>query len=354
METTIETVEQVEKTVNEDGLFNRIWERIEKALPDFLKPRTDQPFTVYKSLNGELRWLATFTNNFLDRDKEIISEKALDGYLNRVQMGLVPMPELWEAHIPETKLGQADMVFAIGNFVHADGHFDNTPENQRAIQYYRKNAAKIPLSHGFTFPTRALKNGVYEEINTFEVTLLPPPLVASNPFTDLEVNESMKQITPEQEAALAQSRGKEFVEQLKAERLAATKELVEAGVAYKDFADVSTSEGEAPVTPTAPTEDATKPFADLMASVLEDMNELLSTVVGQGKAIKSVADAYKADKAAFETRLKAAEDENAKLRAELRMSPRASEAAETKLSETEAAAIKEQVQKAEADPFWNS
>jgi len=347
----IETTEQeTTEAANEDGLFDRIWQRVKDTINP---PTEDAPFSVYKSLSGELRWLATFTNNFMDRDKEIISEKAIDGYLARLDMGLVPMPELWEAHIPETKLGQADMVFAVGNFLHADGHFDNTPENERAIQYYRKNAPKIPLSHGFTFPNRALKNGVYEEMNTFEVTLLPPPLVASNPFTDLEVNDSMKQITPEQKTALSQSRGSEYVEKLIAERETKSKELVEAGVAYKDFADVAGAEVAAE-TETPAEEQKPNPIAQMLIDILESQNELMSLVTDNGKAfaayraqmdakVKELTDANVAQKSATE-----------KLQAELKLTPRAaSTAAETKLSDKEAAALKADAEKSEADPFWN-
>jgi len=95
--------EMSKKTVTEDGLFNRLWERIEKVLPDFLKSQPEPAFTVQKDLNGKWRWVATYTNNFQDRDGEIISEKALDGYLERVSLGLVPMPELWVGHVKGTR-----------------------------------------------------------------------------------------------------------------------------------------------------------------------------------------------------------------------------------------------------------
>jgi len=355
-EQLIETTEpKTTEAANEDGLFDRLLERVKEVLPDFLKPQTDSAFSVYKSLSGELRWTATFTNNFIDRDKEIISEKALDGYLTRIDMGLVPLPELWEAHVPETKFGQADMVFAVGNFVIADGHFDSDEVSQNAAKFYQKNAAKTQISHGFKFPDWGFKNGIYDVINSFEITLLTPPLMASNPYTDLEVKESMKQITPDQEAALTRSRGKEFVENLKAARLADSKELVEAGVAFKDFADVSeVATEEQPVT-------ENPAMSQLIIDLHEGMAELERLLGAAGKAYTALKAAAEAEKSAAaeqataqEARIKALETATEKLQAELNRTPRAaSTAAETKLSDKEAAALKAEAEKSEADPFWN-
>lgn len=345
-----ETIETTENTVDEDGLFLRIWERVKDAI---IPPKPDGVFTVQKDLKGQWRWVATYTNNFMDREGEIISDKALDGYLSRLDMGLVPMPELWAAHMPETKHGQADMVFAVGKFLIATGTFDDTPLAQKAIEYYRKNAAKVQLSHGFTYPKWALKGGVYEEINTFEITTLPPPLVASNPYTDMEVM-SMKQITPDTEAALAQLFGKEETEKLIASRTEQSKALEAAGVAYKDFADVAGAEAAVEA---APAEEAKKPdpVATLLQTLLEDMAELVQTQADQGKAfaayraqvdakVKELTDVNTAQKSQIE-----------KMQAELKLTPRAaSTAPETKLSETDAAAIKQEIAKSEVDTFWKA
>jgi len=350
-----ETTElETTKIVNEDGLFDRLLERVKEALPDFLKPQPESAFSVQKDLNGKWRWVASFSNNFIDREKEILSDTFWDKYLGRLDLGLVPMPELWAAHIPETKHGQADMVFAVGNFIVATGTFDDTPEAAKATEYYRKHGAKVQLSHGFTFPKWAFKDGVYDDGNPFEITTLPPPLVGSNPFTDLEVNQSMKQITSDQQAALAQLFGKEYVEKLVTSREAQSKELIEAGVAYKDFAEVSTPTEEVkPAEGEKPQVVDSNILAQLFSDLMEGQGEILAALTAQGKAYKAIEAARAADKQAQEKRLAALETENKELRAELKLSPRASEAAETKLTDAEAEAVKKQIDAAEADPFYS-
>lgn len=337
------TMEMSLKAVNEDGLFNRIWEKVKTALNP---PQADSAFTVQKDLNGEWRWVAAFTNNFKDRDGEIISEKALDGYLERVHMGLVPMPELWVGHVKESKHGAADMVFGAGNFVVAVGHFDDSEMGQDALKYYQKHAAKTPLSHGFTFPDWGLKQGIYGVANPFEITTLPPPLIPSNPFTDFEV-ENMKQITPEQKAALALVFGAEKVDAIVKSREQQSEEIKAAGIAFKDFVEIKED------APAAPAPDANKPMADLLTELIADMGELLTTVTAQGKALKAFQEAQTTKDVETAKALTNMVSITEKLAAELKLTPRAaSSATETKLSDADAQAFKDQLDQTEADPFF--
>ena len=335
---------EAKKTVDEDGLFVRLFERLKEKFA----PQPDSAFTVQKDLNGQWRWVAAFTNNFKDRDGEIISEKALDGYLARVNMGLVPMPELWLGHVKEAKHGEADMVFGAGNFVVAVGHFDDNDMGRDALKYYQKHASKTPLSHGFTFPDWGLKQGIYGVANPFEITTLPPPLIPSNPFTDFEV-ENMKQITPEQKAALALVFGADKADAIVKSRETQSEEIKAAGIAFKDFAQVTE---EAPVTP-AP--DAVKPaMADLLTEMIADIGELLNTVTAQGKALKAFQDAQTATNTEATKAITAVVSTTEKLAAELKLTPRAaSSATETKLSDKEAKAVKDQLDQTEADAFFS-
>lgn len=334
-----------EKTVNEDGLFSRIWQRIQDTINP---PQPDSAFSVQKDLSGQWRWIATFTNNFMDREGEIISEKALDGYLERVNAGLVPLPELWVGHIEGTKHGQADMVFGLGNFVTAVGHFDSPEIGKQSADYARKYAAQTSLSHGFTFPEWGLKNGIYDVANPFEVSILPPPLVASNPYTEFEVN-NMKQITPEQEAASVLYFGKEKWEQIKATRLQQSEDIKAAGRAFKDFVELK--EDAAVETPAA---DTVKPLGELIADLIEGQGELLTLLSAQGKALKAFQDAQATKDAETAKALLNVANVAEKLQAELKLTPRAaSSAAETKLSDDESKAFKDQLDQIESDPFFS-
>lgn len=329
----------------EDGVFNRIMKRIQDAVNP-AQPET--AFTVQKDLNGEWRWIATFTNNFLDRTKEIISEEALDNYLERVNAKLVPMPDLRVGHVPESVHGRADMIFGTGNFVTAVGHFDDTPEALKAIEYYRKHASKLSLSHGFTYPGWAFKDGVYESINTFEISVLPPPLVAANPFTEFEV-ENMKQITPEQKVALAAAFGAEKADAIVKSREQQSEEIKAAGVAFKDFVELK--DGEAPAE--TPSADALKPMGELIADLIESQGELLTVLTAQGKALKAYQDAQTVKETEAATALAAVVSTTEKLQAELKLTPRAaSSAVETKLSADDAKEFKQQLESTEADPFF--
>lgn len=282
-------------------------------------------FHVFKAADGQPRWVAAFSNNFQDRDEEIISEKAWDGYLARIEQKLVPMPQLWLGHIPGTEHGQADMVFGVGNFVVASGTFTTNETAKAALKYYQTAEGKnVPLSHGFTFPKWAFKDGVYDVVNTFEISTLPPPMMASNPFTEYEVFD-MKQISPEQKAALEKVLGAHAKTILdKYEQ--GSEEIKAAGVAYKAFTNADPE--PAPETQTEPA-----PLAVLVGDLIEAQHMLTEMV---RKSMES-ATAEKARAINLETRLHALEGNVQSLQAEQRLTPRAaSGASETKLSEKDA------------------
>lgn len=323
-------------TPQKEGVVSKLINRLFGNKQDFTNP-----FTVFKAADGKPRWLATFSNNFEDRDGEIISEKAWDGWLKRVNMGLVPMPELWIGHIPGTKHGQADLVFAVGNFVVASGTFDATEEANAAVKYYTSKGRDTPLSHGFTFPKWAFKDGIYEVINTFEISTLPPPLVAANPFTEYEVID-MKEITPEQLAALEKVVGKDNASKIVTNLSTQSAKLQELGIAAKDFAEPDA------ITP-APADDiATKAMADLVGGLVEGQEHLLNLLDSTVNATK----AAQAKNDALEVRMKSISDQVAQLTAKLGDKPRrASEASETALSESDEKALKEQLP-VEYDPMF--
>jgi hypothetical protein len=328
----------------ETEVKQNILERVVEAVKEILSPQQDSAFTVQKDLNGKWRWVAAFSNNFKDRDGEIISEKAWDDYIERANSGLIPLPELWVGHIQGTKHGQADMIFGAGNFVVAVGHFDDTDLGRAALKYYQKNAAKTPLSHGFTFPSWGLKQGIYGVVNPFEITTLPPPLIPSNPFTEFEV-ENMKQISPEQKAALALVFGQEKAETIVSNREQQSEDIKAAGVAFKDFAEVP---AETPADEAATVEvEAVKPMADVLVELMEAQGELLSVLTAQGKAIKAMQEsvatkdaALATEKAASAAKLVDLEAQVNKLSAELALTPvRASEAAATEVTKEHADSI---------------
>jgi hypothetical protein len=272
----------------EASLFNRIWQKIQARLTP---EKEAQAFTVFKDAQGIPHWKARYTNNFLDLDYEIISEKALQDDILRKDMGLVPKPELWDMHIPGTRHGQADDVFGIGHFVYALGHYDDTDMGRKAAKYDAKHAHEYELSHGFVAPERAFKDGIYEVANTFEITKLPKTVArGANPFTYFEEIRKM-QLSAEREKHLRTVYGDETVDKIKAEAEKHGKALEELGIAYKDFADVTPK----------PAAIENKEGGELLLEVLKTQGEQATMLATLAKARKDeqvsftqVIDAYKA------------------------------------------------------------
>jgi len=182
-------------------------------------------------------WFVTWTNNFEDREGETFSAKAIEEYVTRVNGALVPYPELWVWHGgANTRIGMAEMVGTMGHFGVAAGTFDDTPHAVTAKSYFRKNAANTTVSHGFTYPPYALKDGVYGTFNTFEISLLERGAEA-NLFTALEGVKMA--LNSKQDAYLRSIFGDDFLTQIVSDADERGEALKAVGVNYKDFARVS-------------------------------------------------------------------------------------------------------------------
>lgn len=332
------------ETEVKQNILERVWSVIEPIIPDAFKATEPSSLTVIKGVDGKYYWHSRHTNNFEDREKEILPESAHIGYEARVDAGLAPPPELWSWHTGGSRQGVAERVFYDNHIMNAVGVFDDTPEGETARKFYERNAGKIELSHGFTFPKWALKDGIYEVYNTFEISTLPIG-AAANPYTTFEEINAMA-LSDEKRQWLESTLGKERTEKLLSENEKMGKAVEELGAKYKDFADVSavtetetTVEGEPPATDEKPKFD-TAAFAQLLSDMLEGQAHIVEVVEGQGKAIRALTEANTAEKSASATQITALKTELASLRTELSLTPRrASEAAETLVTEAAAAKI---------------
>lgn len=250
----------------------------DKARKLLNKPDPNAPFRIFKT-GDNYYWIARHTNNFEDLDGEILSEKSHDDYIARVDMGIVPTPELWIWHTEGTRLGQADTLFREGHFVYAVGHFDDTPQAQKAISYFEK-AYDLGLSHGFTAPEWAFKDGVYDRYNTFEISVLPNK-AAANPYTSFE-EIKMAGLTPDKLALIEQIGGKELADSVKAkvsDGAERGKELEALNAKYKDAPNVTKdTDGQKEMN--------LKAVGELLVDNIERQGELETIIVGQEKAIE--------------------------------------------------------------------
>jgi hypothetical protein len=139
---------------------------------------------------GRYRWFAVYSNKFRDDDHpaEIISEKSHKQFADMAQKGLVPMPELWQWHIPGTRWGQADWVdYTHDGFAVASGLVDEGSEH--IAEAYAKDKSPIKVSHGM--PKSLLVRSTEDPtVIDFHVTTEISPLPAekaANPHTGFHV-----------------------------------------------------------------------------------------------------------------------------------------------------------------------
>lgn len=318
-------------------------------------------------------WFARYSNAFKDREDEFFPTEAIDRYIERVDTGVIPSPELWVWHTPIV-IGKAKTVARIGLFAVAVGTFADTPVGHAAKAYLSKQKAK--LSHGFVFDKDAYKDGAYWDYNTFEISILPfGKGVEANAYTNIEVKD-MK-ISDEKLKFFAEMFGEDTAKTLVANTEKASKALEEAGVQFKDFTNVGDmkkppAEGDKPDA-AEDDEEAKKKKAlteanwkSLVADMMGDMGEvaegqlkLAKEVNGFRAALEQAQKDFKAQLEAqqksFNERIVALGAENKALRDELALTPKGTRASQSEDTEVEDKDLKDKLkakEEGEADSFW--
>lgn len=215
------------------SIFQRVKEFAAALRP---APAELPAFKVFKTQDGKMGWVARHTGKWIDREGEIIAERAHEAYVERVQKGITPMPELWMWHAKGTRHGQAVAVWKSGGFTLAAGLIDDTAEGKRMFEYYQKQSGKIKLSHMFHYPHESKVNGVYYDLNTIEITTLPDGAEAF-PYTSFEEIQTMA--LPEvARNMILEAGGQEMLDRALAADSKAetdTKTLDSQGVAWKGY-----------------------------------------------------------------------------------------------------------------------
>lgn len=129
-----------------------------KELNPFKAKEAKQPnaeespsFFVFKDKSGQLRWMAIHTNNYEDQDghPEIIASFAHKEFVEAVEAGNWPYPELWVWHAsPESSIGVADML----HYDEETGFMVSTGTVNKDKEHIAEGLAKYPqplkVSHG--------------------------------------------------------------------------------------------------------------------------------------------------------------------------------------------------------------
>lgn len=141
-------------------------------------------FMVYKSSDG-YRWVAISSTAYLDRDKEIVSTKALKQAVARAEAtGEYGPLRFW--HVPGIDIGTTDYQ-ALSN----DGKFlveSGVITDEAIAQSLMKRGKGWQVSIGFEHPRLEPVNGVFENIRIFERSITPPGR-AANPMTGFSMVE---------------------------------------------------------------------------------------------------------------------------------------------------------------------
>jgi len=300
--------------------------------------KPEQAFTVFKAQDGKNYWLARHTGKFVDREKEIISNKAHDEYVARVQKGLVPMPELWTWHKKGTMHGQADFVWKSGGFTLALGHFVGTNEQiKQAVDYYQKHGDKIKLSHQFKYPKRAKQGNVYHAYNTVEITTLPDGAEAF-PYTSFQEFDNMP-FTKEQEEMIRGIGGDDMLKRAMnadTKAIGDTKTLEAAGVVSKGLENFDGS--------TLPEDEDIKTIKATQAGIetrLKAVESIPSLITALQVSLKTLNDQLALVQKSESDALAKANDVEKKLLEYQAVQPRASQSKDTLLEGREKSLLEE-------------
>lgn len=264
----------------------------------------------FKALPDGL-WVAWWSNNFKDREGEILSAGAHDRYVKRLDAKVVPMPELWFWHVPGTAHGKALWVDRIGHFMVAVGRFDDSELGRRFAAHYAE-ADAYAVSHGFKARPSDLRDGVWHDYNTFEVSPLPTA-AAANPFTLMEVK--AMSMTDEKRRLLEEIVGKDMADEIVRHSEARGKALEALGEQYKD---VSHAEADAVSAEVAAVDSIKQAVGPLLVDLTADLGEVVES---QQKAVERAAST-EAEVRDLKAQVRELTQTVKALQAELRLSPK--------------------------------
>lgn len=186
-------------------------------------------FRVFKDATGQPRWVAQSSTAFQDRDKEIVSTKALADDCARADEEGTYGPLRWW-HTPGLDLGDCDFNAMHGRVLIESGTF-RTPAIAQKIA---RAADALEISLGFIhLPNEPDADGVFHHIRRFERSLVPRGK-ASNRFTAFTVKETRMFDPQKIEYMKTELKFSDaMIAELAAQAAATEKAATDQGVAFK-------------------------------------------------------------------------------------------------------------------------
>jgi hypothetical protein len=187
-------------------------------------------FKIFKDTAGRDRWVAQSSTAFQDRDREIVSTKALAddcAWADRHDNAYGPL-RWW--HTPGLDLGDCDFNAMHGRVLIESGTFRSPQIAQKVAQA----SAGLEISLGFLhLPSEPDADGVFHHIRRFERSLVPRGK-ASNRFTAFTVKETRMSFDPTKVAALKTlGFSDDDITALQSQAAATEKSATDQGVAFK-------------------------------------------------------------------------------------------------------------------------
>ena len=211
---------------------------------------------LWKENDGSWTWMARYSNNFRDRDNppEIIASVSHQKFVEKVDKGIAPYPELWLWHRPEWKWGTAKWVgYDDKGFALAMGKVD--PGCDAIAEYMATiDPKELRVSHGM--PKKSIVRDpedptVIIEHVTAEISPLPSWAAANMLTSFIILNKEDKMAIPngKREELINMGIPAEVLNSLMQKNAEVAKEASDAGIESKEAASQA-----APIAPeTTPT-----------------------------------------------------------------------------------------------------
>jgi hypothetical protein len=248
--------------------------------------KKDNTFLVWKE-GTTYRWLTAYSNKFRDDDHppEILSDEAHKGFVETVDKGEWPYPELWLWHVKGSRSGAADYVAYDGAFALASGTFD---ADKQDVAEKLSGRDDLLTSHGM--PMGEIERDkedstIITRYRTTEISVLPD-YAAANKYTPFTIVKEVDMALPDHKRAfLAEILGNEKAAEVEAQLEAKGKELEEK-VEFKEETVVVEPVVEAPKYVTA--DEVVEAVAGNLKPLYERIEILAQAIDSMGKEMKQM------------------------------------------------------------------
>jgi hypothetical protein len=314
------------ETGMEEEVKSTVWEALKGFFktPE-VKEENAHPFMIWKDTETEeYRWLAVYSNKWRDEDNppEILASTAHKEFIEAVDKGDWPHPELWLWHIPGSRFGVADFVaYDDSGFALASG---TTEKDKEYIAEALSRYEDLAMSHGM--PVKEIERDeedptIITRYRSIEISPLPREKAANKYGTGFEILTEVKMAIPEEKRSKLGGMlgGAEGLERFEADLAGKAKELEELEIESKDSdeeaateEDVETEEVEPEDKEATPDETPNYVTAEQVAEAVgaalkpmfEEQRALVLLVESQGETIAEQDKAIKEMQKDDEERLK--------------------------------------------------